>query len=155
MYHSALHNIASLNTETRISRGIVLHMRNKITIVAIALTLADLWLGGVSSQPVFAQEEAPRWSIAIHGGAGTLDPDRMTPERRAAYEAALQEALDAGSAILADGGSAMDAILFRPRSFRWRTIRCLTLGAERCSHGRGATNSMPPSWTVAIAVRVR
>jgi len=110
MYHSALHNIAPLNTETRISRGIVLHMRNKITIVAIALTLADLWLGGVSSQPVFAQEEAPRWSIAIHGGAGTLDPDRMTPERRGAYEAALQEALDAGSAILADGGSAMDAV---------------------------------------------
>ncbi len=54
--------------------------------------------------------DAPRWSIAIHGGAGTLDPDAMTPERRAAYEAALQEALDAGSQILADGGSAMEAI---------------------------------------------
>jgi beta-aspartyl-peptidase (threonine type) len=55
-------------------------------------------------------EAEPRWSIAIHGGAGTLDPDRMTPERRAAYEAALQEALDAGSAVLAGGGSAMDAV---------------------------------------------
>ncbi len=57
-----------------------------------------------------AEEPEPRWSIAIHGGAGTLDPDRMTPERRAAYEAALQEALDAGSAILANGGSAMEAV---------------------------------------------
>ncbi|BDI61988.1 isoaspartyl peptidase/L-asparaginase family protein [Qipengyuania nanhaisediminis] len=50
------------------------------------------------------------WSIAIHGGAGTLDPDRMTPERRAAYEASLQAALDAGARVLADGGSAMDAV---------------------------------------------
>ena len=54
--------------------------------------------------------EAPKWSIAIHGGAGTLSPDNMTPERRAEYEAALQEALDAGAKILAEGGSAMDAI---------------------------------------------
>jgi beta-aspartyl-peptidase (threonine type) len=60
-----------------------------------------------------AQEAAPpppKWSIAIHGGAGTLDPKAMTPERRAAYEAALQVALDAGAKVLAEGGSAMDAI---------------------------------------------
>ena len=61
------------------------------------------------SQPAFAQD-APKWSLAIHGGAGTLDPKAMTPEKRAAYEADLQRALDAGSKILADGGAAMDAI---------------------------------------------
>ncbi|QIQ87904.1 isoaspartyl peptidase/L-asparaginase family protein [Erythrobacter sp.] len=65
--------------------------------------------------PSAAEEAAmpadqPKWSIAIHGGAGTLDPDRMTPERRAAYEAALQEALDAGAKVLASGGSAMEAV---------------------------------------------
>ncbi len=69
----------------------------------------------VALVPSLAHAEAheaaePRWSIAIHGGAGTLDPDRMTPERRAQYEASLQMALDAGAAILADGGSAMDAV---------------------------------------------
>lgn len=59
-----------------------------------------------------AHEEAapPKWSIAIHGGAGTLSPDNMTPERRAEYEAALQEALDAGAEVLANGGSAMEAV---------------------------------------------
>ena len=63
------------------------------------------------SSPLHAQdEEAPGWSIAIHGGAGTLDRDAMTPERRAEYEAALQNALDAGKAVLASGGSAMDAV---------------------------------------------
>lgn len=61
------------------------------------------------SQPALA-EDAPAWSLAIHGGAGTLDPAQMTPERRAAYEADLQRALDAGAKILRDGGSAMDAI---------------------------------------------
>ena len=62
------------------------------------------------SQPAFAQEAAPKWSFAIHGGAGTLDPAQMTPEKRAAYEADLQRALDAGAKILADGGEALDAV---------------------------------------------
>ena len=50
------------------------------------------------------------WSLAIHGGAGTLDRAEMTEERRAAYEAALQAALDAGQKILRDGGAALDAV---------------------------------------------
>jgi beta-aspartyl-peptidase (threonine type) len=74
-------------------------MKNLIAAIALALL----------AQPAFA-EEAPKWSIAIHGGAGTLDPDKMTPEKRAEYEAALQAALDAGAKVLADGGSAMDAV---------------------------------------------
>ncbi len=74
-------------------------MKKLIALIALALL----------SQPASAQD-APKWSLAIHGGAGTLDPKAMTPEKRAAYEADLQRALDAGSKILADGGSAMDAI---------------------------------------------
>ncbi|MCZ8134878.1 MAG: isoaspartyl peptidase/L-asparaginase [Porphyrobacter sp.] len=74
-------------------------MKNLIAAVALALL----------SQAALA-EEAPKWSIAIHGGAGTLDPDKMTPEKRAEYEAALQKALDAGAKVLAEGGSAMDAV---------------------------------------------
>lgn len=70
------------------------------------LALAALVL---MSQPARA-EDAPKWSLAIHGGAGTLDPAQMTPEKRAAYEADLQAALDAGAQILAAGGSALDAV---------------------------------------------
>lgn len=70
--------------------------------------LATLALALIA-QPALA-EEAPKWSLAIHGGAGTLDPAQMTPERRVQYETDLQRALDAGSKILAEGGSAMDAI---------------------------------------------
>ncbi|QUL37775.1 isoaspartyl peptidase/L-asparaginase family protein [Erythrobacter sp. JK5] len=63
-----------------------------------------------AAAPAAAQDTEARWSIAIHGGAGTLDPDAMTPARRAAYEAALQNALDAGARVLAAGGSATDAV---------------------------------------------
>ena len=51
------------------------------------------------------------WSIAIHGGAGTLTREAMTPEREAQYTAALQGALDAGALILANGGTAEDAVI--------------------------------------------
>ncbi|MDG5746688.1 isoaspartyl peptidase/L-asparaginase [Qipengyuania sp. XHP0207] len=60
--------------------------------------------------PALAQDDEPRWSIAIHGGAGTIRREDMTPEREAAYRAALQQALDAGTRILEEGGSALDAI---------------------------------------------
>lgn len=59
--------------------------------------------------PAAAQEPA-RWSFAIHGGAGVIERDSLTPEQDAAYRAALHRALEAGSAVLAGGGSALDAI---------------------------------------------
>lgn len=48
--------------------------------------------------------------LAVHGGAGTILRSRMTPEREAAYHAGLRRALDAGRAVLADGGAALDAV---------------------------------------------
>lgn len=59
--------------------------------------------------PAAAQAD-PGWSIAIHGGAGTIERENMTAEQDAAYRAALQNALDAGAKVLREGGSAMDAI---------------------------------------------
>ena len=51
------------------------------------------------------------WSIAIHGGAGTLTREAMTPEREAQYNASLQAALDAGATVLRDGGTSEDAVI--------------------------------------------
>ncbi len=83
-------------------------MKNTLLCAAFSAAFA------LASSPVLAdnhaQEKAPTWSIAIHGGAGTMAKDKMTPEKRAEYEAALQNALDAGAKILAGGGSAMEAI---------------------------------------------
>ena len=50
------------------------------------------------------------YAIAIHGGAGTITPASMTPQLEIKYKAALQQAVEVGHAILADGGLALDAV---------------------------------------------
>ncbi len=49
-------------------------------------------------------------AIVIHGGAGTISRKDMTPEMDAAYRAALKQALDAGYAVLKQGGHSLDAV---------------------------------------------
>ena len=51
-----------------------------------------------------------KFTIAVHGGAGTISKKSMTPEKEAAYLKALNEALDAGYRILERKGSALDAV---------------------------------------------
>lgn len=48
--------------------------------------------------------------LVIHGGSEVLPPDEMTPELRREYEADLERSLRAGHAILARGGSSLDAV---------------------------------------------
>lgn len=50
------------------------------------------------------------FSIAIHGGAGTLVKGMMTPEKELAYKTALKQALDAGYQLLEKGHSAIEAV---------------------------------------------
>ncbi|MEX0341347.1 MAG: isoaspartyl peptidase/L-asparaginase family protein [Erythrobacter sp.] len=76
----------------------------------MSLARAFAALSVLFATPAAAQEDAPRWSLAIHGGAGTISREDMTPEQDAAYRAALQAALDAGASVLRGGGSAMEAI---------------------------------------------
>ena len=56
------------------------------------------------------EETEPQWRLVIHGGAGVIERSRMTPAEDEAIRAALNRALDAGSAILARGGSSLDAV---------------------------------------------
>jgi beta-aspartyl-peptidase (threonine type) len=51
-----------------------------------------------------------KFSIAIHGGAGTILPALMTPEKEANYRLGLSEALTLGSNILKNGGTSLDAV---------------------------------------------
>ena len=50
------------------------------------------------------------WKLVIHGGSGSMRPDRLGPALDEAGRAGLNAALDAGEAILAKGGSALDAV---------------------------------------------
>lgn len=47
--------------------------------------------------------------LVIHGGAGAMSRQGSTPEQQARYKAALGSALQAGYAVLREGGEAMDA----------------------------------------------
>lgn len=50
-------------------------------------------------------------TLVIHGGAGTIRKANMTPEKEAAYHAALKQALDSGYAVLKRGGKSTDAVI--------------------------------------------
>ena len=57
-----------------------------------------------------AAANEPPIALVIHGGAGTISREALTPERESAIRADLDRALDAGHAVLASGGSALDAV---------------------------------------------
>ena len=50
-----------------------------------------------------------RYTIVIHGGAGTIRKDKMTKEKEAEYLKGLSTALDVGYQVLEKGGSAVEA----------------------------------------------
>lgn len=70
-----------------------------------ALKKAVLWVGICSVLPALANPIG----IIIHGGAGTIARDSMTPERQQQYEAVLKTAVDAGYQVLEQGGDSLDA----------------------------------------------
>jgi beta-aspartyl-peptidase (threonine type) len=48
--------------------------------------------------------------LVVHGGAGAIPRAEMTDEKEAAIRAALEQALREGAAVIADGGSSLDAV---------------------------------------------
>ncbi len=55
------------------------------------------------------------YSLAIHGGAGTMSRAQLTPEKELLYHKALENALKVGEDYLINGGSALDAVEFTVR----------------------------------------
>jgi L-asparaginase / beta-aspartyl-peptidase len=51
-----------------------------------------------------------KFALAVHGGAGTIHRDEMTAALAPSYHEALYRALAAGRDVLADRGSALDAV---------------------------------------------
>jgi beta-aspartyl-peptidase (threonine type) len=50
------------------------------------------------------------FGIAIHGGAGTLPRSEMSGDAERQYRSGLSEAIDAGYAVLQNGGASLDAV---------------------------------------------
>ena len=68
---------------------------------------------------------APNFAMVIHGGAGTILRQSMTPELEKAYIDTLTIALRTGYQILARGGSSLDAVEATVRGAKAALMRSL------------------------------
>lgn len=85
-------------------------MRLALTIGAILMTMTTAGAAAETAGAATQSAERPAWRLVIHGGAGVIERDRLTPETDAEIRAGLTRALETGEAILAAGGSALDAV---------------------------------------------
>src|SRR4029453_7061289 len=51
-----------------------------------------------------------KYTLVIHGGAGTILKEDMTPQLEAAYLKGLEDGINAGYAVLEEGGMAVNAV---------------------------------------------
>src|SRR5690554_4195627 len=72
--------------------------------------LLFLLLSAVSTSLTAQDEPAPRTALVIHGGAGVIERESLGAGAEREIRAALDAALDAGHAVLAQNGSALDAV---------------------------------------------
>ncbi len=75
----------------------------------VLFVLAVFLFPGIS--PLVAQPDQLPVAIAIHGGAGTIRPENLTPERESAIRESLQQALQTGHSGLLAGKPAMEAVI--------------------------------------------
>ena len=80
-------------------------MKSSIKILCIAVVA-----GLLSCKERPATSEGARYIMVIHGGAGTIEKELMTPEKEKAYTEALTAALQAGYHLLKEGKSSLDAV---------------------------------------------
>ena len=74
----------------------------------VAGLLALLSLSVFAAEP--KQPASGGYALIIHGGAGTLQQKDLSKEALHAIRTDISRALDAGDAVLRDGGSSLDAI---------------------------------------------
>lgn len=92
-------------------------MRKNLFVVSLILALA-LYSCEVSVNSNKTNTQSPEKvdtqgpiTLVIHGGAGTILKENMTPETEKAYREKLAEALNTGYKILENGGSSLDAVV--------------------------------------------
>ena len=84
-------------------------MRTCLVLPALVLGLAAP-ATGAQQAPKSPGPATPRTALVIHGGAGYVARDALSAEDEKAARADLDAALDAGNAVLASGGAALDAV---------------------------------------------
>jgi beta-aspartyl-peptidase (threonine type) len=86
----------------------MLSLRYASTVLLGAATLVAGCAGGRGGQ---TPAERPRFMLVVHGGAGTIRREDMTPEREQQYRETLHDAIAAGYDVLNGGGHSLDAVV--------------------------------------------
>lgn len=73
--------------------------------------LASLTVAAAENTGVNPAPDPQRIVLVVHGGAGTISRSSITPEMEAQYRAGLERGLKAGYAVLAAGGTSLDAVV--------------------------------------------
>ena len=76
------------------------------------------------------------YTIAIHGGSGTINRSEITPEQEKQFRQGLEAAVDAGYHLLARGGSALDAVEQAVRSLEENELFNAGKGAVFSANGK-------------------
>jgi beta-aspartyl-peptidase (threonine type) len=85
--------------------------RRAVSLLLIPILTAAAGCGKPGQEEGAAEAESPNEvALVIHGGAGTIRRDAMSSELEAEYRATLAAALETGHALLAAGGSSLDAV---------------------------------------------
>src|SRR5260370_22175873 len=71
--------------------------------------LALAALAGAQQFGRMSSTKESKIGLVVHGGAGTMERNKMTPEREREYRAGIENALRAGWDILQHGGASLDA----------------------------------------------
>jgi L-asparaginase / beta-aspartyl-peptidase len=110
-------------------------LRNSSALFVMTLLLGACATGAPDSAAIPAPA-GTGFGMVIHGGAGTITRESMTPELEAQYRGALERALQAGHRILAGGGTSLDAVEAAVRILEDEPLFNAGRGAVFTSEGR-------------------
>jgi beta-aspartyl-peptidase (threonine type) len=82
-------------------------MRSHLLII-FCFSTASVFFSCSSNKP---EGTAPAYAIVLHGGAGNIAEDALTPEAADACKASMLEALEAGIRLLESGADATEAVV--------------------------------------------
>ena len=78
------------------------------SLFALALLFLSASISAAPTENVTTSRK--KFALVIHGGAGTIERSKMTPEMERVHREGLENALKAGFEILKNGGASLDAV---------------------------------------------
>ena len=82
-------------------------MKNRLVLL---IAIAIVMLSATACSSVEQKNAKGNYVLVVHGGAGTITKNTMTPEKEALYKAGLTQALQAGYNALQSGKTSLDAV---------------------------------------------